>query len=98
MDGLLRHIATLAQSPHVAELQAPLASVAAQNRKRTAASMAPLQVQMKRLRTQQRAEAVVTELVQDLLEGVLANVSHSPGMAVFRHGNGHAHGGEEIVS
>ena len=98
MDGLLGHIAMLAQSPHVAEIQTPLAAVAAQNRKRTAASMAPLQVHMKRLRTQQRAEAVVTELVQDLLEAVLANVSHSSGMTVFCHGNGHAHGGEEIVS
>jgi hypothetical protein len=71
MDSLLAHIAMMAQSPHVAELQPSLTAVAASNKKRTAASVAPLQVQMKRLRTQQRAEAVVQELVSELVEAAL---------------------------
>ena len=75
MEGVLEHIAMLAQSPHAAELQLPLTAVAARNKKRTAASVAPVQVQMKRLRTQQRAEAVVTRLVQEIVEAALSDLS-----------------------
>ena len=75
MEHVLEHIAMLAQSEHVSELQAPLSTVDANNKKRTAASVAPLQVQMKRLRTQARAEVIVAALVHDMVEAALSDVS-----------------------
>ena len=75
MEGVLEHIAMLAQSPHAAELRRPLTSTAVSNKKRAAASLAPLQVQMKRLRTQERPERIVHKLVQELVEHVLFNTS-----------------------
>lgn len=75
MEGVLEHIAMLAQSPHAAELRLPLTSMAGSNKKRAAASVAPLQVQMKRLRMQQKAESIVNRLVQELVEHVLSNMS-----------------------
>lgn len=50
MDDLFGNIAMMAQSPHIATLQRALQRVAEANQKRTAASVAPLQVQLQKLR------------------------------------------------